>query len=80
MNRRMMGQKLLLYIKQSMLLFVFMFVGALLIYEYAIIGEIAYLLFGVYDILGGWGQAWVIFVTIPVYYSFVEEIYKRRFI
>lgn len=42
MNRRMMGQKLLLYIKQSMLLFVFMFVGALLIYEYAIIGEISF--------------------------------------
>ena len=46
---------------------------------YAIICVIAYLLFGFYDVLGGWGQAWVIFVTIPVYYSFVEAIYKRRF-
>ncbi len=46
---------------------------------YPIICVIAYLLCGFYDALGGWALSWVIFVTIPVYYSFVEAIYKRRF-
>ena len=46
---------------------------------YAVICAIAYLIFGFYDICGGWGLSWIIFVTIPVYYSFVEAIYKRRF-
>ena len=46
---------------------------------YAVICAIAYLIFGIYDICGGWELSWVIFVTIPLYYSFVESIYKRRF-
>lgn len=46
---------------------------------YPIICAIAYLICGFYDLLGGWALSWVIFVTIPVYYSFVEAIYKRRF-
>ena len=45
---------------------------------YPIICAIAYLLCGFYNVLGGWALAWVIFVTIPIYYSFVEAIYKRR--
>lgn len=46
---------------------------------YPVICVIAYLLFGFMDICGGWGMSWIIFVTIPVYYSFVEAIYKKRF-
>ncbi len=46
---------------------------------YPIICAITYLLFGFLDILGGWGKFWIIFLTIPVYYSLVEAIYKRRF-
>ena len=45
---------------------------------YPIVCVILYLLFGFYDMCGGWGDFWIIFVTIPVYYSFVEAIYKRR--
>ena len=48
-------------------------------FPYAIICAIAYLIFGFYDICGGWALSWIIFVTIPVYYSFVEAIYKKRF-
>ena len=48
-------------------------------FPYAIICAIAYLIFGFYDICGGWALSWIIFITIPVYYSFVEAIYKRRF-
>lgn len=46
---------------------------------YPIICTVLYLLFGFFDILGGWHPAWIIFVTIPVYYSLVEAIYKRKF-
>lgn len=45
---------------------------------YPIICVILYLLFGIYDICGGWGGFWIIFVTIPVYYSLVEAIYNKR--
>lgn len=45
---------------------------------YSIICVILYLIFGFYNICGGWGLSWIIFVTIPVYYSLVEAIYKRR--
>lgn len=46
---------------------------------YPIICTIAYLICGFGNYFGGWGLAWVIYVTIPVYYSFVEAIYKRSF-
>ena len=46
---------------------------------YPIICTLAYLIFGFYDICGGWALSWIIFVTIPVYYTFVEAIYKKRF-
>jgi transcriptional regulator with XRE-family HTH domain len=46
---------------------------------YPIICVVAYLIFGCYDICGGWALSWIIFVTVPVYYSFVEAIYKKRF-
>ncbi len=46
---------------------------------YSIICTVAYLLFGCLDICGGWGLAWVIFITIPIYHSLVDAIYKKRF-
>lgn len=46
---------------------------------YPIICTIAYLLCGFLDLLGGWHPTWIIFVTIPVYYTLVEAIYSRRF-
>ena len=48
-------------------------------FPYAVICAILYLLFGFYNVCGGWALSWIIFVTIPVYYSFVEAIYKKRF-
>ncbi len=46
---------------------------------YPIICAIAYLCFGFFNVLGGWHPSWIIFVTVPVYYSLVEAIYKRSF-
>ena len=46
---------------------------------YAVICALLYLIFGFYNICGGWELSWIIFVTIPVYYTLVEAIYKKRF-
>ena len=48
-------------------------------FPYAVICAVVYLVCGFYNLLGGWALSWIIFVTIPVYYSFVEAIYKRKF-
>lgn len=46
---------------------------------YAVICAVAYLVFGFLNICGGWAQSWIIFITIPIYYSLIEAIYNRRF-
>ena len=46
---------------------------------YPIICAVAYLIFGCYNICGGWALSWVIFITIPIYYTLVEAIYRRSF-
>ena len=48
-------------------------------FPYPIACVIAYLIFGCYEICGGWACSWIIFLTIPLYYSLVEAICKRRF-
>ena len=45
---------------------------------YPIICTALYLLFGFLDICGGWALSWIIFITIPIYYTLVEAIYKKR--
>ena len=42
LNRHIMGQKLLLYMKQSMLLFALLFFGVLLVQEYTVMGDISF--------------------------------------
>jgi hypothetical protein len=46
---------------------------------YPIICTIAYLLFGCLNICGGWGRAWIVFITIPIFYSIIGAIHKRKF-
>ena len=45
---------------------------------YPTICTILYLWFGCADICGGWGRAWILFLTIPVYFSIVDAISKRK--
>lgn len=45
---------------------------------YPIICAITYLIFGCLNICGGWALSWIVFVTIPIYYSLVQAIYKKR--
>jgi len=44
---------------------------------YPIIVTIAYILFGSFNVCGGWGYGWIIFLTIPIYYTLIESIQKR---
>ena len=45
---------------------------------YPMLTVIAYILFGFFNICGGWGYGWIIFLTIPVYYSLIESFKKRN--
>ena len=44
---------------------------------WALLCCVAYLLFGCLNICGGWGLAWLVFLTIPIYSS-VWEVIERR--
>ena len=46
---------------------------------YPIICALAYLVFGFCDICGGWSLSWIVFLTIPIYYSLVDAICVKRF-
>lgn len=47
-------------------------------FPYAILCLIAYLIFGFCNVCGGWAFSWIVFLTIPLYYTIVTAIYKRR--
>ena len=48
-----------------------------LMIPYPIIATIAYLLFGSFNVCGGWAYGWIVFLTIPIYYTLIEAIQKR---
>ena len=45
---------------------------------YPIVAVAAYILFGTLNVMGGWAWGWIVFLTIPLYYTLVEAIIKRR--
>ena len=45
---------------------------------YPIVTVVAYILFGTFNIMGGWGWGWIVFLTIPLYYTLVEAIIRRK--
>lgn len=47
-------------------------------FPYPIVAVIAYILFGVFGVMGGWAFGWIVFLTIPLYYTLVEAILKRK--
>ena len=48
------------------------------IFPYPVLTVIAYMLFGFFGVCGGWGWGWIVFLTIPLYYSIVDAIQKRN--
>ena len=45
---------------------------------YPIVTVIAYILFGTLNVMGGWSYGWIIFLTIPLYYTLVKAILMRK--
>lgn len=46
-------------------------------FPYWIIAIAGFFLFGSFNIMGGWATSWMWFLTIPLYYTTVEAIFKR---
>ncbi len=47
-------------------------------FPYPVLTVIAYLLFGCFDIVGGWSAGWLVFLTIPLYYTLISAIFNRN--
>lgn len=47
-------------------------------FPYPIVTVIAYLLFGCLEICGGWGLGWLVFLTIPLYYTLIDAIARKN--
>ena len=47
-------------------------------FPYPILTVIAYILFGCFNICGGWSFGWLVFLSIPLYYTLVDAIFKRN--
>lgn len=48
------------------------------IFPYPALTVIVYLLFGFFNVCGGWAWGWIVFLTIPLYYTIVDAIQKRN--
>ena len=47
-------------------------------FPYPILCVLAFLLAGFFDVSGGWSICWLVFLTIPLFYSLGTSIYKRN--
>lgn len=47
-------------------------------FPYPVLVALAYVIFGCFDICGGWGLGWLVFLTIPLYYTLVSAIASRN--
>ncbi|MCH5202283.1 MAG: DUF4097 family beta strand repeat protein [Oscillospiraceae bacterium] len=47
-------------------------------FPYPILAVLGFLLFGHYDIVGGYSTCWIWFLTIPLYYTTIDAIEKRN--
>ncbi len=45
---------------------------------YPIVAIVVYILFGTFNVMGGWAYGWIVFLTIPLYYTLVEAILRRK--
>ncbi len=47
-------------------------------FPYPILTVIAYMIFGFLDICGGWAFGWLVFLSVPLYYTLVSAIFNRN--
>lgn len=47
-------------------------------FPYPVLTVIAYLLFGFFNVCGGWAYGWLVFLTIPLYYTLISAVCERN--
>ena len=47
-------------------------------FPYPILTVIAYIVFGCVNVCGGWAYGWLVFLTVPLYYTLVIAIFYRN--
>lgn len=47
-------------------------------FPFPVLTLIAYLGFGFWNVCGGWAWGWLVFLTIPIYYSLVESVFCKK--
>ncbi len=47
-------------------------------FPYPVLTVIAYLVFGCFGVAGGWSAGWIVFLTIPLYYTLISAIFDRN--
>ena len=52
--------------------------NAWMMFPYPFIAIGVYLMFGFLNICGGWSYGWIVFLTIPLYYTLVDAIQKKN--
>ncbi len=50
--------------------------GGMFLFPYPVVAVILFFLFSFTNI--GWGQSWLIFLTIPIYYGIAEMVHHRK--
>ncbi len=50
--------------------------GGMFLFPYPVVATILFFIFIFTDI--GWGFAWLIFLTIPIYYGIAEMVYQKK--
>lgn len=47
-------------------------------FPFPVVCAFLYIIFGFCDIFGGWSTGWIIFMTIPLYYTLIDAVYKKN--
>ena len=47
-------------------------------FPFPVLTLIAYLIFGFWNICGGWAYGWLVFLLIPIYYSLIDSIFSKK--
>lgn len=47
-------------------------------FPYPVVCALLYIIFGFCDICGGWDVGWIVFMTVPLYYTLIDAICKKN--
>lgn len=47
-------------------------------FPFPVVCAFLYVIFGFCDVCGGWSIGWIVFLTVPLYYTLIDAVYKRN--